>query len=79
MQGVRVEKKTPGEYRRSQNWIRAISLKDAVFIPPLQDHLNELLGDLENFFHNKNLDIPILVMAAIIYQHYLNSFESSEH
>jgi len=67
MQGVRGEKKTPGEYRRSQNWIGGRSLSDAVFIPPHHDHLNELIGDLENFIHNDNLDLPMLVKAAIIH------------
>jgi len=67
MQGVRGEKKTPGEYRRSQNWIGGKSLADAVFIPPHHDHLHELIGDLENFIHNKNIDVPMLVKAAIIH------------
>ncbi|MBK8442535.1 MAG: Fic family protein [Sphingobacteriales bacterium] len=67
MQGVRGEKKTPGEYRRSQNWIGGNSLTDAVFIPPHHDHLNELIGDLENFIHNENLEIPMLIKAAIIH------------
>lgn len=67
MQGVRGEKKTPGEYRRSQNWIGGKSLVDAVFIPPHFDHLNELIGDLENFIHNENLEIPMLIKAAIIH------------
>jgi len=40
---------------------------DAVFIPPHHDHLNELIGDLENFIHNENLDIPLLVKAAVIH------------
>lgn len=67
MQGVRGEKKTPGEYRRSQNWIGGQSLADAVFIPPHHDHLNELIGDLENFIHNENIDVPMLIKAAIIH------------
>jgi len=67
MQGVRGEKKTPGEYRRSQNWIGGHSLADAVFIPPHHDHLNNLIGDLENFIHNDHLEIPLLIKAAIIH------------
>ncbi len=67
LQGVRGEKKTPGEYRRSQNWIGGQSLADAVFIPPHFEHLSELMGDLENFIHNENIEIPLLIKAAIIH------------
>ena len=67
MQGVRGERKTPGEYRHSQNWIGGRSLDDAVFIPPHQDHLNLLMGDLENFIHNDSLGIPLLIKTAIIH------------
>ncbi len=67
MQGVRGEKKTPGEYRRSQNWIGGKSLADAHFIPPHYDHLQGLMSDLENFLHNEAIEIPMLVKAAIIH------------
>ena len=57
MQGVRGERKHPGEFRVSQNWI-GVSLKNAVFIPPHQDDVVGLMGDLEKFLHNEELQIP---------------------
>ena len=32
MRGARGNRKTPGEFRKSQNWIGGVSLRDAVFI-----------------------------------------------
>lgn len=64
MQGVRGETKQPGEFRNSQNWI-GVSLKNAVFVPPHQDEVAELMSDLERFIHNDELQIPHLIKVAI--------------
>ena len=64
MQGVRGETKQPGEFRTSQNWI-GVSLKNAIFIPPHQDEVVELMSDLELFFHNEQLHVPHLIKIAI--------------
>lgn len=65
LQGVRGERKTPGDYRTSQNWIGGSSLQDAVFIPPHQNELDELMADLEKFWHNDEIDVPHLIRIAI--------------
>jgi len=64
MQGVRGETKQAGEFRNSQNWI-GVSLKNAVFVPPHQDQVVELMSDLEKFIHNDELQIPHLIKVAI--------------
>ncbi|MCC7575186.1 Fic family protein [Candidatus Woesearchaeota archaeon] len=65
LDSVRGEHKQPGEFRTSQNWIGGASLLDAVFIPPHHTHLNELMGDLENFLHNTHIHIPALIKIGI--------------
>lgn len=65
MKGVRGKEKMPGEYRRSQNWIGGATLQDAVFIPPHHTEVGELLGDLENFLHNRNIHVPFIIRNAI--------------
>jgi Fic family protein len=65
MQGVRGEKKQPGECRVSQNWIGGSSLNDAAFIPPHQENVPELMSDLEMFWHNEEITVPHLIRIAI--------------
>jgi len=65
LDSVRGENKQPGEYRNSQNWIGGISLMDAVFIPPNQVHVDELMSDLEKFLHNEEISVPALVKIGI--------------
>jgi Fic family protein len=66
MQGVRGKNKQPGEFRGSQNWI-GVSLKDATFVPPHQDHVHELMGDLEKFMHDDNVHVPHLIRIALVH------------
>jgi len=60
--------KTPGEYRRSQNWIgpAGCMLKEATFVPPPHDELNGLLGEWEKYIHAETKE-PALVKAALIH------------
>ena len=57
--------KTPGEFRKSQNWIGGASLEDAVFIPPAYLELPKLLSDFENFINNNTINLPHLIKIAI--------------
>lgn len=65
MQGARGECKSPGEFRISQNWIGGSSLNNAAFVPPHQDQVPDLMGDLELFWHNEEINVPELIRIAI--------------
>ncbi len=65
LNSVRGEHKMPGEFRTSQNWIGGASVADATFIPPHQDHVPDLMSDLEKFLHNEDNPLPDLVRVAI--------------
>jgi Fic family protein len=65
LQGVRGKNKTPGEVRKTQNWIGGSSLKDAFYIPPEPNMLPDLLTDVEKFLHNDGLQVPELIRAGI--------------
>lgn len=65
LDNARGENKQPGEYRRSQNWIGGNTLADAVFIPPHQKNVDELMGDLEKFLHNEDIKVPALIKIGI--------------
>jgi Fic family protein len=67
LKNVRGRERIPGEYRTSQNWIGGATLNDAVFIPPHHQEINNLMYDLENFLHNKNIDVPHLIKVALMH------------
>lgn len=66
MQGVRGGRLTPGELRRSQNWIGpgGSTIADATFIPPPPDEVPQALGALETFLHRQD-DVPVLVKIGL--------------
>jgi len=72
MSGVRGEKKTPGEFRTSQNWIGGSMPSTAVYVPPPHTEMADCLTDFEKFINNDEIDTPDLIKIAII--HY--QFES---
>jgi Fic family protein len=62
---VRGKNKSPGEFRRSQNWIGGARLKDAIFVPPSAEHIGSLMSDIEKFLHNDEVSVPYLIKIAI--------------
>jgi Fic family protein len=66
MSGVRGSERTPGEFRRSQNWIgrAGATLSDATFVPPPPREVDRLMGNLELFLHEP-AGLPRLIHAAI--------------
>jgi len=68
MEGVRGEKKSPGEFRQIQNWIGppGCILAVATFVPPPVPEMHAALDEWEKFLHNAK-DIPLLVQCALMH------------
>jgi len=68
MKGVRGDFWTPGEFRRSQNWIGAAgsTLENARYVPPPVDEMHTCLHALEDFIYAPS-DLPDLVRLGLIH------------
>lgn len=68
MTGVRGSNKTPGQFRKSQNWIGrpGATLNTAEFVPPPFEEIDNLMSDLEKYIHSENSTAP-LIKAALIH------------
>jgi Fic family protein len=70
MAGVRGEHATPGEFRRSQNWVGrpGCTLDEAQFVPPPVLQMLEALDAFEKYLHSGNVYPPLVRLALIHYQ-----------
>jgi len=59
--------KSPGEFRRSQNWIGGSRPGNARYVPPPPEKVMECLGALEKFLHDDPVKTPTLIKAALIH------------
>ena len=69
LRGVRGEHATPGEFRRSQNWIgrQNCTLNEAEYVPPPVAEMQEALAALEGYLHAESSEHPALVRLAFIH------------
>jgi Fic family protein len=71
MQGVRGQHATPGEFRKTQNWIGANGalLRDATFVPPPPKDLMGMLGNFEKYLHADD-EMPLLLRLGLLHSHF---------
>jgi len=67
LRGGRGANKTPGEFRRSQNWIGGSRPGNAAFVPPPPERMMECLDRFEHFLHDEKHNLPVLVEAGLIH------------
>ncbi len=65
LEGSRGSERSPGEFRRSQNWIGGTRPGNARFLPPPPHEVLPAVGALEKFLHDDPVRTPILVKAAL--------------
>lgn len=70
LRGVRGNYATPGEFRKSQNWIGppGVLIADATYVPPPPERMWESLDAFEKYLHADRDLPPLIDIAAIHYQ-----------
>lgn len=66
LQGQRGRNKDPGEFRRSQVWLRD-GYGKVSFVPPTGDNVIPLLGDVEKYINEERPSLPAIVKAALVH------------
>ncbi len=61
----RGSEKSPGEFRRTQNWIGGTRPGNAHFVPPPAQRVQDCMAALEHFLHDEHAPYPTLVKAAL--------------
>lgn len=71
MRGVRGNSATPGEFRRSQNWIgpSGSTPETATYVPPPVEEMTECLNSWERFLHERD-KFPDLVACALMHEQF---------
>lgn len=67
LQSGRGGTKSPGEFRRSQNWIGGTRPGNALFVPPPVNELGPCLDAFERFMHEDASRLPALIKAGLLH------------
>ena len=67
LNNVRGENKNPGEVRTTQNWIGGNSIKEATFVPPNVNDMNEALNELDKYINDEKAIIDKTIKTALIH------------
>lgn len=59
--------RTPGQIRRSQNWIGGTSPSNARFVPPPVDEMKDALSEWERSVHNDKWTVPPLLRIGLLH------------
>lgn len=59
--------KSPGEFRKSQNWVGGTRPGNALFVPPPPEEVMNCMGALEKFLHGDPARTPLLVKAGLVH------------
>jgi len=71
MKGVRGDRATPGEFRRSQNWIGppGSTIETATYVPPPLQEMQEALWAWEKFLHERSR-VPDLIQCGLVHEQF---------
>ena len=67
LRGGRGSGKSPGEFRKSQNWIGGTRPGNALFVPPPPIEVDRCLDALEHFMHETSSRLPALIKAGLLH------------
>ena len=56
---------TPGEFRKTQNWVGGTRPGNATYVPPPPHEVMPALGNLEKYLHDEFGPTPVLIKAGI--------------
>jgi|SRR5271155_4021478 len=59
--------RTPGEFRRSQNWIGGNRPGDALYVPPPVPEMQTALDQFERFMNEGSAEFPVLIQCALLH------------